>query len=356
MGEKVSTATKLALAWRFIEPAPSGMLEAAQADADKSYSRLQSTAGRRQLSVDLGGTIAEPNWQAAADQMSRLASLNVAVISRWDRDYPKTLLDVSEAPDLLFYRGDLSVMGDSGVAIVGARKPTASGIKLARELAADLGASGVTVISGLARGIDTAAHLGCLSANAPTVAVIGTGLDVPYPTENASLAMEIARTGVVVSEQLLGTPPLAHVFPRRNRIISGLAQMAVIVQGGGRSGSLITARWALEQGREVGAVPGFPGDYRSTGVNRLLRQGAHLVESASDVLTACPRLTARLVARVSADTADDPILLALGGDAVTLDELAQTLSLSPAETQRSLLELEMAGQISRDATGRYRRT
>nr|WP_245866824.1 DNA-processing protein DprA [Kandeliimicrobium roseum] len=199
-------------------------------------------------------------------------------------DYPAALLGLSDPPPLLWALGDLALLGRPAVALVGARNASSLGTRMARRLAADLGAAGHVVVSGLARGVDAAAHLGALKTG--TIAVMAGGVDVVYPAENAVLAQEIAETGLRLSEQPMGLQPLARHFPRRNRIVSGLSRAVVVVEAAAKSGSLITARDALDQGREVMAVPGHPFDARASGCNMLIRDGALLVRGADDILAA----------------------------------------------------------------------
>jgi DNA processing protein len=195
------------------------------------------------------------------------------------------------------------------------------------------------------------------------VAVVGTGIDVPYPKENAALMVDVARSGCVISEQLMGMQAERWVFPRRNRLISGLCHAVVVVQGGVRSGALITAKWALEQGRDVGAVPGFPGDFRSDGPNSLLKRGAFVVEDVRDILDAIPLLRAAMAvsnpAASSGPAGDGPetqLLARIGADPVGADELAAAMGWDAATAGRVLTELEINGWVARDATGRYSRT
>jgi DNA processing protein len=263
-------------------------------------------------------------------------------------------------------RGSAAALDRLAVAVVGTRKPSASGVAFAHRLARETASLGLSVVSGLARGIDTAAHRGALAGGGATVAVLGTGVDVVYPPENGELLEEVARTGAVVSEQLCGTRAFAPVFPRRNRIISGLSEAVVVVQGGARSGALITAKWALAQGREVGAVPGFPGDFRSAGPNRLLRDGAFLVEDVTDVIANVPRLMRALAAAFAARSrGDDPLLPGLDDPAArvydlvsggaSVDEVARAAGIDVAEAQRVLVTLEIEGRVERDDLGRYAR-
>lgn len=203
-----------------------------------------------------------------------------------DVAYPSQLAALKDAPPLLWTRGDLSILQHPIIALVGARNASSLGIRMARALARELGAQGYIVVSGLARGIDTAAHLAAL--NSGTIAVMAGGVDVIYPAENNSLASDIAQQGLLLSEQPMGLRPQARHFPPRNRIISGLASAVVVVEAAAKSGSLITARDALDQGREVLAVPGHPFDARASGCNMLIRDGAQLVRNAEDVIAALP--------------------------------------------------------------------
>jgi DNA processing protein len=246
---------------------------------------------------------------------------------------------------------------------------------LARSLGRELSEMGIAVVSGLARGIDSAAHRGGLQGPGGTVAVIGTGLDVPYPRENAGLLLDVASNGCAITEQWMGGPPVAFVFPLRNRLISAMSYAVIVVEAGARSGALITAKWALEQGREVGAVPGFPGEFRSVGVNRLLKQGAFVVEKAADILAAVPVLGLELEVRPAAEKEqsdaarageDKPesskqyvnrdlnrVLSALSKTPAGVDDLSAHVGLAVAEVQRYLFHLEMSGQAERDCMGRY---
>ena len=206
------------------------------------------------------------------------------LICRGEPAYPQALAELSDAPPVLWIKGDAAVLDRPMVALVGARSASALGTRIARKLAGDLGAAGITVVSGLARGIDTAAHLAALGTG--TVAVMAGGVDVVYPPENAALADDIGREGLLLSEQQMGLDPMARHFPLRNRLISGLARGIVVIEAAAKSGSLITARLALDQGREVLAVPGHPFDARASGCNMLIRDGAVLVRGAEDVIEA----------------------------------------------------------------------
>jgi len=337
----------------------------AQRQPEDIFELLQSGAGRRQIGDELGCSVGDIDWTRFDDAVRALTRTGAKAVSWWDTDYPVVLRAIDEPPPLLFYKGSLPGPGDQrGIGIVGTRRPTPSGVALARRLGNALSVSGIPMVSGMARGIDTAAHNGALGGSGGTIAVIGTGIDVPYPAENAGLMVDIARSGCVISEQLPGTPATRHVFPRRNRLISALTHAVVVVQGGIRSGALITARWALEQGRDVGAVPGFPGDYRSAGPNALLKQGAFVVETERDIFDNVPAVRQRTdrtgESAVDAERSDPSleslsrtVLEAVGTTPVEIDALSRHIDLDVAAVQRCLLELEIAGFVERDAAGRF---
>ncbi len=220
----------------------------------------------------------------AEDELAAAARIGARLVAADEPDYPAALALIADAPPLLYARGDLAIGSRPAVAIVGARNASLAGRRVAAEIAQGLGAAGVAVASGLARGIDASAHAAALDTG--TIAVVAGGADVIYPPENAGLTAEIVSRGLLISEQPPGAAPTARDFPRRNRLISGLSQAVVIVEAALRSGTLITARFALEQGREVCAVPGSPLDPRSHGSNRLIKEGACLIERAEDVLEA----------------------------------------------------------------------
>jgi DNA processing protein len=274
--------------------------------------------------------------------------------------YPPLLAHIHDPPPLLYARGRLDLLSKKAIGVVGARNASANGRKFARTLAADLGAGGLMVTSGMARGIDAAAHAGALATG--TAAVLGGGVDVVYPAENRDLYDRIAETGVLVSETPPGTKPQARHFPRRNRIISGMARGVVVVEASPRSGSLITARLALEQGREVFAVPGAAMDPRARGTNGLIRQGAVLTESADDVFAVLNQQLPRKPIEIVDETNDtaaassDPethgnarseVLNALGPTPTTVDELVRVCQISLPVVSTVLLELELAGRLER---------
>jgi DNA processing protein len=269
------------------------------------------------------------------------------VVHRGEPDYPDRLGRIHDPPLLLWVRGRLlPAEGERSVAIVGARAATPLGQGFARVLAADLAAAGVTVVSGLARGIDAAAHAGALEAGGRTVAVLGSGIDRPYPSQNAALAEAIARTGALVSEFPPGTTPWKANFPRRNRTIAGWSRLVVVVEASERSGALITARVALEEGRDVMAVPGHPSWPGAAGTNALLRDGAGVVRDARDVL-------AELGLPAPASPAPNGSPLGALLDALprgvprTLDEIAARVPTPLPELLARLSELELSGDVRR---------
>ena len=274
-----------------------------------------------------------PDAALLAPDLEWLQEPGHSLVTFADRAYPKRLRQLKDAPPLLFVKGDATLLDEPQIAIVGARLPTPLGRDLAHCFARDLARSGLLVTSGLARGIDTAAHRGALDAGQSTVAVIATGQDLIYPAKNKSLAHEIAERGALVSEFPCATPPLAPHFPRRNRIISGLALGVLVIEAGERSGSLITARLAGEQGREVFAVPGSPRNPAAKGCHRLIRQGATLVENARDVLAELQPQIRDLLKRDPATDATD------AADAQTDAADAQT-DAAPTDTEKSVLDDE----------------
>ena len=302
----------------------------------------------------------------AEAEIAALAEVGGRLIASCEPDYPALLAAIHDPPPIISVLGHAHLLVKRSVAIVGARNASAAGRRFAREIAAELGRAGLVVTSGLARGIDAAAHDGALAGG--TVAVCAGGVDFIYPPENTELYHRIVAEGCVVSEQPLGLRPTAVYFPRRNRLISGLALGVLVIEAAERSGSLITARMALEQGREVFAVPGSPLDPRCRGTNGLIRTGATLTESASDVLEA---LAGQM--RPAAHLPDAPdfdprgseipeesqltagrgaVIEALGPTPVTVDELMRECHVSPAVVLTVLLELELAGRLERHAGSR----
>jgi len=274
-----------------------------------------------------------------------------------DAAYPEYLRNTTGAPLLLYVKGRAALLHQRSVAVVGSRNASRQGVLNAGHLAQALSDAGLTVVSGLALGIDAAAHAGGLDGPGGTIAVLGTGIDRIYPARNGALARRIADEGCLVSEYALGAPPSRDNFPRRNRIISGLARGVLVVEAAAKSGSLITARLALEQGRDVYAVPGSIHATLSKGCHQLIREGAKLVESAADVLQAMQMLAdGEAGARTAPDDSFvDRVLEAMGEDPVQADVLALHLGQAPGELQGQLLALELAGLLERLPGGMFQR-
>lgn len=279
-------------------------------------------------------------------------------------DYPPLLGESEGAPPILTVRGDAALASQPCVAVVGARNASAAAIRIARDFAGELAAAGLTVVSGLARGIDGAAHGGALAVAGSTIGVIASGIDIAYPPEHADLQERIAQEGLLIAEQPPGTEPLARHFPSRNRIIAGLSAGTLVVEAAPKSGSLITARLAGEMGREVMAVPGSPLDSRSRGCNQLIRDGAILVQSAQDViellsgfdgtLRSCFREAAPQWSMADEPREAEPAQIAdlLTTAPVPVDELIRQSGSGTAAVQLALLELELAGRLVRHPGGR----
>lgn len=303
----------------------------------------------------------EATWQWLQD-----APENRAVLTLGDALYPAALLDTPDPPCLLYAQGRIEALqnlrSDNSLAIVGSRNPTPQGRINAQAFARDLASRGLTIVSGLALGVDGAAHEGALEGADPqalaTIAVVGTGLDRVYPKHHLALAHRIVQQGLILSEYPLGTPPLNANFPRRNRIISGLSQGVLVVEAALESGSLITARQALEQGREVFAIPGSIHSPQSKGCHTLIRQGAKLVDCAQDVLEELrtPDPFAQVPLALDAPPAcEDDLLPLLGHEPVGLDALQARTGLDTARLQAELLDLELAGQVERLPGGLFQR-
>ena len=325
----------------------------------------------------------------AERELDGIAAIGAHLIAHGEPGYPHLLGEIHDPPPLLTVRGDPELLHRRTVAIVGARNASANGRLLARQFAQGLAGGGLAVVSGLARGIDTAAHEGAIAGHGPTVAVIASGVDIAYPADNADLMAKIAETGAVVSERPLGSAPQARHFPRRNRLISGLCTGVVVVEAAPKSGSLITARMAIEQNRDVMAVPGSPLDPRHRGTNQLLRDGAILVESVDDILGSLGAPPARrrpppkpyATLERPGKTTDRPTVDAAAGEAeprpssasppieallcppagtllervcerlgtepLLVDELIRQCHANSSEMQHALFELELEGRIDR---------
>lgn len=282
-----------------------------------------------------------------------------AVVTLADAAYPRLLLEIPDPPPLLYTVGRLELLARPALAVVGSRNGTAQGVRDAERFARSFSAAGLTIVSGLALGIDAAAHRGGLAAEGSTIAVLGTGVDVIYPRQNEELAASIAQMGLLISEFPLGTPGAAQNFPRRNRLISGLSQGCLVVEAALASGSLITARAAVEQGREVFALPGSIHSPLSKGNHALIRQGAKLVESAEDVLAELTAFRRTGFASTRAATVDagarDALLDHMGFDPVDLDSLCARAGMSAEEVSAGLLRLELAGRVAALPGGLYQR-
>lgn len=321
-------------------------------------------AARSQLAGLLPAKVADALFSANVTQAAQHAAgwaqaPGNAVVTLADAAYPRLLLEIADPPPLLYASGRLELLAAPALAVVGSRNATAQGVRNAQQFARAFSEAGLTIVSGLALGIDTSAHRGGLEGAGSTIAVLGTGIDVVYPARNATLASQIAERGLLLSEYPLGTPANAHNFPRRNRLISGLARGCLVVEAALASGSLITARTAAEQGREVFAVPGSIHSPLSKGCHALIKSGAKLVESADDVLAELAQFSslspAPVAQRAAAAAADEGLLAQMGFDPVDVDSLCARAGLSPETVAGELVRLELAGRVSVLPGGRYQR-
>jgi DNA processing protein len=315
--------------------------------------------------------LADAARSAAAAALASGAGAGMEPIAWFDPRYPALLNCVGDPPPVLWARGNTTVLARPAVAIVGSRAATTYALDVGARLAGELAERGIVVVSGLARGVDSAAHRGCLEADGPTVAVLGSGVDTVYPPEHESLAETIASNGVVVSELGPGGLPLAEHFPLRNRIISGISLAVVVVEASEKSGSLITARCAMEQGRDVMAVPGSVLTGRNRGSHGLLKDGAKVVETADDILeelgwpgsaaVSLPALSEGTIGRVERSEGrfsrvEDPVLARMEpGEVYRLDELVEATGTSASKLLPRLMELELEGQIVAVGGGRFAR-
>ena len=327
-------------------------------------------AGAAQLQALVGDKLARtlcappsPATLALIDKTLAWAALDGNhLLTLADDAYPRLLLEIPDPPLLLYAKGRIALLNQPSLAIVGSRNASAQGAAHARQFAQALSAAGLTIVSGLALGIDAAAHEGALMDGGRTVAVIGTGADVVYPARNHALAHRIAEQGCIVSEYALGTPALPANFPRRNRIISGLARGTLVVEAAAQSGSLITARLAAEQGRDVYAIPGSIQSPLARGCHDLIRQGARLVENAHDILNDFPGLQSHTLLTENAapspasDHPDNDLLKIIGYDPVSLNVLAARAGLDTATMSAQLLTLELDGLVEMLAGGLVRRS
>lgn len=319
----------------------------------------------RQRLDQLGSALETARSGARLDFAWQTAQPGRRLLCLGEPAYPPQLAALSDAPPVLFVEGDAELLARPQLALVGTRAPTPEGESLAAFIAADLVRAGLAVTSGLALGIDAAAHRGALRGGGPTLAVLGTGMDRTYPRSHGALRRAIVEQGgAIISEFSLQSPVNQANFPRRNRIVSGLALGVAVIEAALRSGALITAQHAADQGREVFALPGSVRNPRSAGCHRLIREGATLIESAADVLeqlewrqAAGPSVPAAASAAPagSAPTVEPPLLACFGYDPVSVDELVERSGLTPAAVSSMLIEMELDGLISPEPGGFYRR-
>ena len=297
-------------------------------------------------------------WDNVEDEIEKAKNSNVRIITLFDKEYPESLRHIDNAPSILYLKGNIIEEDCFAVAIVGSRLMSDYGRKIAADLASDLASSGLTIVSGMARGVDTVSHRGALRAGGRSIAVLGCGLDICYPSENKELMNSLSASGCVMSEFPLGTPPVRENFPRRNRIISGLSLGVLVVEAASRSGSLITARFALEQGKEIFAIPGNITSSKSEGTNNLIKNGAKPVHSAEDIIEELsPQikgllrpLTASVIGRgqsggLEINSEEKAICNILGSGSKHIDHISRELRISPARLSGVLLGLEMKGII-----------
>ena len=307
------------------------------------------------------------NEAAVAREFQITRAFGARHVFAGDTDYPLLLSHLDNAPPVMCVKGDLALLARPAVALVGARNASAGACQFARQLAFELSQMGLSVVSGLARGIDTAAYMGSIDSG--TIAVIAGGIDVVYPPENRALQDRIADRGLLIAEQPPGTEPRARHLPYRNRIIAGLSAGTVLIEAAPKSGSLITARLAAEAGREVMAVPGSPLDPRSRGCNELIREGATLVQNASEIAEMIHPIDNRMLGqaaslfKLATKISDDgsnaersAVIDLMGMTYVSVDELVRQSGSSPATVQMVLLEFELAGKLERGAGGKVRFT
>jgi DNA processing protein len=325
---------------------------------------LESLARRLGLSdSDRAGDIARAR-HLARQALASATTAGLTLVPYHDPSYPWVLWQIPDPPIVLWVRGNAAVLSAPGIAVVGSRNATPAGIDAARRIARDIAGAGLTVISGLARGIDAAAHAGALDAGGTTIAVLGCGADVVYPSAHASLAASVSATGAIVSEFPPGAPPLPWHFPLRNRVISGLSRGVVVVEASERSGSLITARAALDQGREVLAVPGGIASGQHRGCHRLIKDGARLVETVEDVFEQVGWIrTPATPSRVGPEgpAFDDDKLLVdndlqqvmARGETYGLDDLVERTGRAASDLLAELAQLEIAGKVTRSGSGGF---
>ena len=339
-----------------------------------SYRQLMARFGNARAALEAlpdlirrggGKRVVLANEAAIAREFQFVQAFGARYVFIGDADYPYLLSHLDNAPPVICVKGNLELLACPAVALVGARNASAGACQFARQLAFELGQMGLSVVSGLARGIDTAAHAGSIESG--TVAVIAGGIDVVYPPENRALQHAIAERGLLIAEQPPGTEPRARHFPYRNRIIAGVSAGTVVIEAAPKSGSLITARLAADAGLEVMAIPGSPLDPRSRGCNQLIREGATLVQNASEIAELISPLDNRIlappvkwepsiavIADDSSHTERSAVIDRMGMTYVSVDELVRQSGSSPSTVQMVLLEFELAGKLERGAGGKVR--
>ena len=335
-------------------------------DAAGIVAQQGSTLKRSGIRESARQAILHPDEASISSDLAWLEQPDCYIVHRRSPDFPPLLSELPDPPALLYVRGNVDALHMPALAIVGSRNPTRGGVRNALAFARHLSATGFCIVSGLAQGIDTAAHLGAIEAGGRTIAVLGHGIDRVYPAANRDLAHRMIASGALVSEYPLGSAPRREHFPQRNRLISGLSLGTLVVEAARRSGSLISARLAAEQGREVFAIPGSIHNALSRGCHQLIRQGAKLVESADDIVSELGPLTGRLMQNDTETNAPqhteprrdpdyDILLQAIGHDPATADQLASESGLTIEQVSSMLLILELEGEIEALKGGQYLR-
>ncbi|HSH73729.1 MAG TPA: DNA-processing protein DprA [Methylophilaceae bacterium] len=305
---------------------------------------------------------AGPDFDSTSSTLNWLENADNHLITLANKDYPRALLEISDPPPLLFAKGHLHWLNTPAISVVGSRNASHQGEKNAEDFSQALCQQGYTIVSGMALGIDGAAHRGALKANGATIAVVGTGLDIVYPARHRELAHQIVERGLIISEFGLGTPSRAQNFPRRNRIISGLGLGCLVVEANVQSGSLITAKLAAEQGREVFAIPGSIHSPMSKGCHELIKQGAKLVDNIKDILDELGSISSDSYAESTMPTSQvanasqaDPILACIGYDPISMESLVERSGLTSEHLSAMLLMLELENKVASLPGGRYQR-
>lgn len=326
---------------------------------DASIATLKAVVSEKIALAIKASVDVEKHAQTLSLTREWLTQAGNTMVTLADSAYPQSLLEIADPPPLLYAKGNLALLNQASIAIVGSRNASVQGEKNAEAFAHDLAAMRLCIISGLALGIDGAAHRGALAANGPTIAVVGTGLDIVYPAKHRDLAHQIVENGLIISEFPLNTPSMAGNFPKRNRIISGLSLGCLVVEANLRSGSQITARLAAEQGREVFAIPGSIHSPMAKGCHQLIKQGAKLVDNIQDIVEELKlnKVTDNTVvdttqAKVNTDSTH-PLLKIIGHDPISLEQIVQKSGLAASEISSQLMMLELEGKVASVAGGLY---